>query len=322
VEVTTVLQVYKILSSMLSNFEQQLSVTSKFIPNLLRFRRNPNICRGVYDDDVLVGTFLLQSYREKRNDKLIKILRIERPLVITNLTYKKRLEIFGTMKRYVVQLAISLSYDFIEMELYKSINEDIYFPSSLSTLGTFNLPEDYDCLVDNSFKEIKKTLCFEIIKEKKQEYIETRQRSLFDRLRKRFYGWCICDPKSMTVRKAIPFFAFNFPEYFLVRTEPKPAMIQWYPDLFLLSKDNWRLLFDEEDEVRRRILNIQRGKIYRIVGFSMDDFLPQIETILEANPFSDISQLQLFSDARYLNIIKSFNAQMVHSLIRLRKTVL
>jgi hypothetical protein len=226
------------------------------------------------------------------------------------------------MKRYVVKLAISLSYDFIEMELYNSLNEDIYFPSSLSTVGTFNLPADYDCLVDNSFKEIKKTLCFEIIKEQKQEYTESRQRSLFNNLRKRFYRWSICDPKSMTVRKAIPFFAFNFPEYFLVRTEPKPVMIQWYPDLFLLSNDNWRLLFDEEEEVRRRILNIHRGKIYRIVGFDMDEFFPQIETILEANPLSNISNLQVFSDARYINILKNFNVQIVHSLIRLRKPIL
>jgi hypothetical protein len=225
------------------------------------------------------------------------------------------------MKRYTTECAVSFRYDSLEMELYDVIDDEIFFPSSLSTVGTFNFPQDYECLIDSSFKERRITMCFEVTQDKKPYSIKRDKRKWFSKWRKQGYHWSIADPKKITIKKAIPLFSFNLPEYCLSSMEPKPAKIQWYPDLFLLSENNWRLLIGNKEEVYQQIRNINRGKIYRILGLSMNKFLSQIDKIWEVTPLSNLSKLQIFSDIRCIDLINDVGGRIVHRLKLLRKNV-
>ena len=98
---------------------------------------------------------------------------------------------------------------------------------------------------------------------------------------------------------SFPLTAFNFPRYFLIKRGAKTAIIQWYPDLFLLSKNNWTPLIDSMEEVRKRVMSIDRAKIYRILDFSADNLLSDIEKIWTKGPLSHVTKLQIFSDIHH-----------------------
>ena len=123
----------------------------------------------------MVGTFVLLPYSQITKFGKLKILRIERPLVLTNLSQKQRYECIAKIKEYVTELAISLSCDFVEIELYDKILDFIFFPSSLSTIGSFNLIQDYESLIDQSFEEIRTTICYELINDKSLFHINKKR---------------------------------------------------------------------------------------------------------------------------------------------------
>ena len=331
---------------MLQNFEMWFANTPRFVPNLLYFHTNANIYKGVYEEDALLGTFVLQPYCDIHGPKVSKVLRIERPLAKTTLSDKKRSEVFEEMRSYAIKFAESHSYDFIEMELYDRIDDEIFFPSSLSTIGTFNLAEDFKYLRSGSFEEVKTTLCFEFLSEKGSSHGDRGKHKIFESLGRLLNKWRFAEQiprmvcKQFYIYKTVvvssrdivvvtphslfsfPLTAFNFPRYFLIKRGAKSAVVQWYPDLFLLSKNNWTPLIDSMEEVRRRVMSIDRAKIYRILGFSADNLLSNIEKIWTKGPLSHASKLQIFSDMRHYDAMSKAGGKLVHTLRLLRKNVL
>jgi len=313
------LKVQRIFNLTFQNFESQFSKTPFFIPNLLRFRTNPTTFRGIYLNDSLVGTFVLLPYSQITKFGKVKILRIERPLILPHLRSKQRAKVITILKEYVTELAISLSCDFIEMELYDQILDTIFFPSSLSTIGSFNLPQDYESLVDSSFEEIQTTICYELLKDDSLSPIPKKKNSFFKRWKKNVDRWRITNFELNSanlsyLQSAIPFFAFNFPEYTLINTSVKSKKIHWFPNLFSLSTNNWRLLMGDKNEIHQQILNISEGKIYRISGFKMKTFLSKIYDLWKLYPFSSLTKLQIFADEQSRDVIRTYNGRSVHRL--------
>lgn len=337
-----------ILESTLQKFERQFADVPRFVPNLLRFHKGVNICKGVYDDGKLVGTFVLQPYCEAQGYKAsmlyaIPILRIERPLVDITLGERRRLEVFKEIKDHVLRVAKLNSYDFVEMELYDRINDEIFFPSSLSTVGSFNLAGDYGYLKDDSFEEIKKTVCFEIFSDREALHVDWGKHGIIGRLDRMLNRWSSVRHRLSTTHRrfyiyeskiisshrvvvtalnptfSLPFNAFNLPEYVFIRQGLKPATIQCYPDLFLLSKDNWRPLVGSTEEERRR--SMDRGKIYRVSGLNGKDLLASIGEIRKKGPLSGMTRLQIFSDERSQDVIHEAGGRMVHTLTLLRTSL-
>jgi hypothetical protein len=116
---------------------------------------------------------------------------------------------------------------------------------------------------------------------------------------------------------SFPLDVFNLPEYFLIRRGLKPAIIQWYPDLFVLARDNWRPLISSQKEITTQ--SIDRGKIYRISGISTRDLLSDISRIWTKNALCHISRLQIFSDICDYDEIHESGGRIVHTLRLLRK---
>lgn len=320
------MKVQRIFNLSFQNFESQFSKISFFVPNLLRFRRNPTTFRGIYVDDSLVGTFVLLPYSQITKFGKLKILRIERPLILTHLRNKQRAKVIAILKEYVTELAISLSCDFIEMELYDQILDTIFFPSSLSTIGSFNLTQDYESLVDSSFEEIKTTFCYELINDESLSSIPKKKHSFFKRRKKSLDRWGILNfelnsDNLLYLQSTIPFFAFNFPEYTLINNSLKSERIQWFPNLFSLSANNWRLLMGDKDEIHKQVLNITEGKIYRISGFRMNTFLSKIQDFWKIYPFSSLNKIQIFTDEYSLDLLRRYNGRAVHRLRLHRKNL-
>jgi hypothetical protein len=90
-----------------------------------------------------------------------RILRLERPLLDVDVGVKKKPEIFRLVRDYISDFGKD-SYDILEMELYERIDDEIYFPSSLCVVGTFNFPEDSRMLTDWSFR----LPCFRFLEER------------------------------------------------------------------------------------------------------------------------------------------------------------
>ena len=319
------MQIYRIYSSTLQLFETRFLDIPRFIPNLLRFRRNPNICRGVYEDDSLLGTFILQPYTNIQKIRKVKILRIERPLVTPDLSNIKRVQVFDSIKKYVEALAISLSYDFIEMELYELIDDEIFFPSSLSTVGSFNFPQDQIYLTDDSFDEMKSLICYEMINGETLSPKNTKK-NWFKRWKKKFDRWTYLTSKSNNdnfsyLKSAIPFFAFNFPEYILIKKRFKSKRIYWFPNLFLLSQNNWHSFRGNTAKMRKQIMKITEGKIYRLSGLRTEEFLSEIQDFWKMYPFSTLKKIQIFVDEKDLNLFRNYNGRLVHRLRLYRKSL-
>jgi hypothetical protein len=278
-----------------------------------------------------IYAFVLQPFFEMRNYSGSKILRVERPLITTRISNKNRFKVLKEINEYALDFAKSHSYDFIEMELYDRIDDVLYFPSSLSTVGSFNFPQDYKHLRDDSFEEIRTIVCFEIMKKNKQQ---NKGIEKIIKVWKNFFKkWNIESSVSRTIKllhleqntflfsnKSLQPYAFNFPEYFLSRKDPK-QVIRWYPDLYLLSENNWRLLVGRKKEVYQRVMNINRGKICRFSGISLENLLSQINEIWAIDPLSQISKLQIFTDINDYDVMRSFGGKAIHTLRLLRKDV-
>jgi hypothetical protein len=86
----------------------------------------------------------------------VPLLRIEPPLVDLTLGDKRRSEVFKEIKDHVLPVANVNFYDFVEMELSDRIDSEIFFPSSLSTVWSFNRPEDYGYLKDDTLRKSRR----------------------------------------------------------------------------------------------------------------------------------------------------------------------
>ena len=295
------------------------------MPNLLSFREYPYLCHGVYDEDHLVGTFILHPYSEKEGSRVSRILRVERPLLDVDLSVKKRTEIFKLVRDYISDFGKD-SCDILEMELYERIDDEIYFPSSLCVVGTFNFPEDSRILVDWSFETARTTVCFEMQKEDslqttKQKTLPKQSSALFSFLRRppTTTNATSSDYEPLREREIVlqPF-AFNLPEYCLVRRHPR-SLVCWFPDLYLLSKGNWRDLIGYGDEMRKKIMAIDRGKIYLSLGMDMTMLLEELPEIWKNHIFENINRLQIFAEEIYRRDITRSNGKIVHSMKLFRK---
>ena len=297
------------------------------MPNLLSFREYPYLCHGVYDDDQLIGTFILHPYSEKDGSRISRILRVERPLVNMDLSAKKRTEVFKLVRNHISDFEKD-SCDLLEMELYERIDSEIFFPSSLCVVGTFNFPQDSRLLVDWSFETVRTTICFEVQKEGQPQLTNQKKSS------KESFGFFpffrrppvkpdaqYSSYEPLTEREIVlqPF-AFNLPEYCLVRRHPR-SLVCWFPDLYLLSRNNWRDLIGYGDEMRKRIMTIDRGKIYLSLGMDTAMLLEDLPEIWKDHIFSSINRLQIFSEETYQRDIARNNGRIVHSMKLFRKYV-
>lgn len=267
----------------------------------------------------MVGTFVLLPYSQITKFGKVKILRIERPLILTHLRSKQRKKVVTTIKEYVTNLALSLSCDYIEIELYDQIDDPIFFPSSLSTIGSFNLPQDYEMFVDSSFEEMNTTICYELHNGESSSPLSKKKKRFFKRWKKKIDRWTVLkfelnNANRLHSQYAVPFFAFNFPEYTLINTSVKSQQIHWFPNLFSLSANNWRLLMGNKNEIHKKILTITEGKIYRISGFQMNTFLSNIQDFWKLYPFSTLNKIQIFADEQSRDVIHQYNGRSVHRL--------
>ena len=99
------------------------------------------------------------------------------------------------------------------------------------------------------------------------------------------------------------------------------ATVQWYPDLFKLSKNNWALIIGSSEEVRRQVMNVDRAKIYRILGLGADNLLNDIEKVWMRGPLSHVRKLQIFSTMRCYDGMSEAGGRLVHTLRLLRQNV-
>lgn len=334
------MQVNSIFKSTLQDFEAKFLDIPRFVPNLIHFHTNANIYKGVYEEKTLLGTFVLQPYFEIEKSGVTRVLRVERPLVLNTLGGRKRSEVFEEMNSYVTKFASSHLYDCVEMELYDRIDDDIFFPSSLSTIGTFNLLKDFESLQSDAFEEVKTTLCFEFpndigeYKMSKGTYepmltsgwsFATRKPRVVCR---QFSIYRSENASSGNVISINPYFissfpltAFNFPEYFLVKNGSKSSVIQWYPDFFQFSKNGWALLVGSLEEIRSRVMNIDKAKIYRIVGPSPSSLFNDIDNVWTRGPLSHVRRLQIFSSMHHYDDLNEAGGKLVHTLRLLRQNV-
>ena len=297
------------------------------MPNLLSFREYPYLCHGVYDDDHLIGTFILHPYSEKEGSRVSRILRVERPLLNMDLSVKKRTEIYKLVRNYISDFGKD-SCDILEMELYERIDNEVYFPSSLCVVGTFNFPQDSHLLVDWSFETARTTICFELQKEENLQMTNRKKSSKesigvlpFFRRRSKKPTAQYSSYEPLTEREfVLQPFAFNLPEYCLARRNPR-SLVCWFPDLYLLSKNNWRHLIGYGDEMRKKILTIDRGKIYLSLGMDTPMLLEDLPAIWKDHIFPSINRLQIFSEETYRRDIARNNGKIVHSMKLFRKYV-
>jgi hypothetical protein len=275
----------------------------------------------------------MHPYSEVRGTRIRKILRVERPLPDAGLSGKKRSRVLGEIKDYAVRYASSNSCDLVEFELYERIAGDIFFPSSLSTVGTFNYPEDFGALTDTSFDIVRSTICFELTKPDGQaqpakKTSESGWRKVFFRL-----PISLSDGKGDTPVMfepsaerlvALQPYAFNLPQYCLVgrsSTGDSSVTIRWFPDLFLLSKDNWKSLIDYRDEVLKRILGLDRATIYLVQGIGISNILNDMDKICSLEPFEHISRFQFFANGSYRKDVIRHGGKVVHAIKLLRSSL-
>jgi hypothetical protein len=293
------------------------------VPNLLNFREYPYFCHGIYDEDSLIGTFILHPYSEKRGSGISRILRMERPLLNMDLSVKKRSEAFKEVRDYISDFMRD-SCDIVEMELYERVDDEIYFPSSLAVVGTFNFPQDSRMIVDWSYEPVRTTICFEMLKDVTQqsdrEESEKKSLRLFPFLRrsaaKANVQYSSFEP-LLNREIVLQPFAFNLPEYCLVRKNPM-SLVFWFPDL---SKNSWRELIGYGEDMRRKIMKIDRGKIYLVLGLNTNMLLEDLNEIWNRNIFGNITKLQIFSTEAYRRNITKKGGRIVHSMKLYRKDV-
>ena len=232
-----------------------------------------------------------------------------------------------------MRYASSNSYDIVEIELYERIYSDIFFPSSLSTVGAFNYPEDFDALTDTSFDIVRSTICFELTKPDGQaqpvkKTPESGWRKVFFRLPigssdGKGDAPVMFEPSAERLVALQPY-AFNLPQYCLVgrsSTGDSSVTIRWFPDLFLLSKDNWKSMIDYRDEVLKRIQGIDRGKIYLVRGMVVTDILNYMDRICSLEPFEHISRFQFFANGSYRKDVIRHGGKVVHTIKLLRSSL-
>lgn len=263
------------------------------MPNLLQFREYPYICTGIYDGDRMIGTFIIHPYTCLINGEASKGLRIERPLLLPTLPTSTRRDAIETMKTHVHDYARTTTCQFVEMELYAHIDESIFFPASLATVGTFNSVEDYPLLVDHSFDLVHTTICLELTRDPHRTSKRPKLRWLSIMAAK-----LNLNPgfQPLTERHSVlePY-AFNLPEYCLLDFSTH-SMLYWFPNLYELAAHHWHGLLGERDAVHDRIRRIHHGKIVLTLGRTVDDLLRNIDEVWAAPAFSAIDTLQLFAE--------------------------
>ena len=338
------MKVYNINLPTLQSFESEFKGDSHFVPSLLRFEYQVVGCilKGVYEENQLIASFILTPYRELHRSRSLTILRLERPLASMRLSKRKRSEVLNAIRDYSVDWAAKGGLcDYFEMELFNFIKDEVFFPSSLSTVGSFNFVDDYSILVSRSFDKVRETTCFQFLLNS-PDIRKTNDGG---------EGWKVANLNSKAVWKEIlqltggnamiypnrPIFdlrflpyIFNLPEYCLrkdvqerwrrIFVKKRTAYLQWFPDFYPLIRDSWKGMTGDRKQVHELAMSIPRGKIYRILtSDSMEKLLSNIKDAFINSPFSHISKMQVLCDQRYKKMLSKANGKAVQTLALFRK---
>jgi len=178
----------------------------------------------------------------------------------------------------------------IEIELYKEIRSEIFFPSTNCAVNTYNAPEWVDLFKKSGFACSKKTICLEMDLNRFQEGNESKvlvrpYRSDGERDRKLYYdlwsrsGECPYDLANSGFWYANAFgwprlwysetaYILNRDEYILFAERDGRAigMIHWWPNIFPHLRDGGRkAIFLQEALVNDAPNPIRDGKIFKII---------------------------------------------------------
>ena len=245
------------------------------------------LCRQ--EDKTPVIGFYCFPYVRKRRWRKEKILRITRPLSFSRSAGLPE-DAFNRFIQEVMDLGRRTAAHQIEIELYKEIRSEIFFPSTNCAINTYNAPEWVDLCEKAGFACSQKTLCFEMdlnhFQEGKDGEVLVRPyRSDGDRDRKLYYdlwsrsGECPYDLAHSGFWYANAFrwprlwysetaYILNREEYILFAEKDGEAMgmIHWWPNIFPLLREGGRkAIFLQEALVNEALNRIRGGKIFKIV---------------------------------------------------------
>jgi len=245
------------------------------------------LCRQ--EDKTPVICFYCFPYIRKGRWRNERILRITRPLPFSRNEALPE-EAFSRFIQEIMELGRRTNAHQIEIELYKEIRSEIFFPSTNCAVNTYNDPDWVDFFEEEGFSCSQKTFCFKMdlyhFQEGKDGEVLVRPyRSEEDRDRKLYYdlwsrsGECPYDLVQSRFWYANAFgwprlwysetaYILNREEYILFAEKDGEAMgmIHWWPNLFPLLRDGDRkAIFIQEASVIEVLNRIREGKIFKII---------------------------------------------------------
>ncbi|MCL5422860.1 MAG: hypothetical protein M1461_10390 [Nitrospirae bacterium] len=219
-----------------------------------------------------------------------RVLRINRPLII-QCSRELKEEAIDTLMREIYEIGERAGVDTLEVELYKEIGSEIFFPSTNCAVNTYNTPEWIQIFESQGFACSKTTLCFEMnlgefSGSNAHQQINIRKHALNNEEDKKLYYnlWSLSNECPYDFGNNDYWYSnvFGWPrvwyseiahildrdDYILFAEKNGEAVgfIHWWPNVYpSLIKGGRRAIFVREHLVQELLDTVEEGKIFKII---------------------------------------------------------